>query len=65
MQDYNGEDFYEVVNAEDAGGDGNGNSLTTYWIMDKQTGETRVLRECMLLDMEVFGDEDFEECDAQ
>jgi len=66
MQDYNGADYYEILREEDAGTcPDTGYSLTTYWLMDKQTGETRVLRECALLDLEVFGEEDFEECDAQ
>jgi len=64
MEDYNGNDYYEIVHEEDAGVL-EGNSLTTYWIRDKQTGEVRVLRDCMLLDLEVFDESDFEACDAK
>ena len=37
---------------------------TDYWIKNEDTGEVRILRDCMLLDMEVFDEYDFEtECE--
>ena len=50
---------YKVIAVEDAGVY-NGNSIYNYTILEKATGKTCVLEECMLLDMEVFCKDDFE-----
>ena len=56
-------DEYIVLDTADAGAY-EGNSLTTYTIQCKATGEVRLLEACMTLDMEVFDAEDFEQCDT-
>lgn len=50
---------YKVIAVEDAGVY-NGNSIYNYTILEKATGVTCVLKECMLLDMEVFDEADWQ-----
>lgn len=54
-------DDYIVLDTADAGAY-EGNSLTTYTIQCKATGEVRLLESCLCLEMELFDDEDFEQC---
>ena len=49
---------YKVIAVEDAGVY-EGNSVYNYTILEKATGKTCVLEECMLLDMDVFCEDDF------
>jgi hypothetical protein len=50
--------MFEVVDAV-ASGVG-----TTYTIRNVATGEVRLLRDCVLLDLEVFDECDFDECEV-
>jgi hypothetical protein len=50
---------YKVVAVEDAGVY-MGNSIYNYTILERATGKTCVLKECMLLDMEVFDEADWQ-----
>jgi hypothetical protein len=50
---------YSIVTSMDSGSI-DGNTLTTYAIECKETGEVRLLEDCVTLEMELFSEEDWD-----